>query len=144
MFCKCHDVVSSLMRRCINVMCPFGSVMKIRNRSINNKEYQFMLGLYVLCNIQKFSEHWSRNVRKRTFWNARRTKTQISLNIRAVWSESSLPVCINFASLVIQNAECACRSGPEAIRHFLCSTQLSMNFHLVIKIPKFKTFFMLN
>ena len=38
------------------------------------------------------------------------------------------------------------RSGPEVIKLFSCSTQLSMKFHLVIKvkIPKIKTFFMLN
>ena len=30
--------------------------------------------------------HVSRNVRKRTFWHVRPTKTQISLRIRAVWS----------------------------------------------------------
>ena len=32
----------------------------------------------------------SRNVRKRTFWHVLPTKIQISLRIRAVWSESSL------------------------------------------------------
>ena len=32
----------------------------------------------------------SRNVRKRTFWHVRPAKIQISLRIRAVWSESSL------------------------------------------------------
>ena len=34
----------------------------------------------------------------------RPTKTQISLRIRAVWLESWLSVCRNFASLAIQNA----------------------------------------
>ena len=32
----------------------------------------------------------SRNVRQRTFENVRTAKIQISLRIRAVWSESSL------------------------------------------------------
>ena len=32
----------------------------------------------------------SRNIRKRTFGNVRPAKIQISLRIRAVWSESSL------------------------------------------------------
>ena len=32
----------------------------------------------------------SRNVRKRTLWYMRPAKIQISLRIRAVWSESSL------------------------------------------------------
>ena len=45
-----------------------------------------------------------RKVRKRTFWNVRPTKTQISLRIRAVWSESSLSARRNFASLAIRNA----------------------------------------
>ena len=31
-----------------------------------------------------------RNVRKRTFWDVRAAKTQISLRMRAVWLESSL------------------------------------------------------
>ena len=44
------------------------------------------------------------NVRKRTFWHVRETKTQISLRIRAVWSESLLSAWRNFASLAIQNA----------------------------------------
>ena len=47
----------------------------------------------------------SRNVRKRTFWNVRPTKTQISLRIRAVWSESSLSTWRNVASLAIQKRE---------------------------------------
>ena len=40
----------------------------------------------------------SHDVRKRTFGHMRPTKTQISLRIRAVWSESSLPAWRNFAS----------------------------------------------
>ena len=43
-------------------------------------------------------------MRKRTFWHVRPTKTQISLRIRAVWSESSLSTLKNFASLAIQIA----------------------------------------
>ena len=42
------------------------------------------------------------NVRKRTFWYVRPTKTEISLRIRAVWSQSSLSAWKNFASLTIQ------------------------------------------
>ena len=48
--------------------------------------------------------HTSLYVRKRTFWYVRPTKTQISLRIRAVWSESSLSAWRNFASLAIQKA----------------------------------------
>ena len=46
----------------------------------------------------------SRNVRKRTFWHVRPTKTQISLRIRAVWLESSLSAWRNIVSLAIRNA----------------------------------------
>ena len=48
--------------------------------------------------------HLSQNVRKRALWHVRPMKTQISLRIRAVWLESSLPTWRNFASLDIQNA----------------------------------------
>ena len=41
---------------------------------------------------------------KRTFWHVRQKKTQISLRIRAVWSEFSLSIWRDFASLTIQNA----------------------------------------
>ena len=39
-----------------------------------------------------------------------------------------------------------CTIGPEVIKLFSCSTQLSMKFHLVIKIkiPTVKTVFMLS
>ena len=47
----------------------------------------------------------SNNVRKRTSSHVRPTKTQISLRIHAVWSESSLFAWRNFASLAIQNAQ---------------------------------------
>ena len=46
----------------------------------------------------------SRKVRKRTFWHVRRTKTQICLRIRSVWSEPSLSAWRNFAVMAIQNA----------------------------------------
>ena len=46
----------------------------------------------------------SRNVRQCTLEHVRQTKTQISLCIRAVWSESLLPALRNSASLAIQNA----------------------------------------
>ena len=44
----------------------------------------------------------SNNMRKGTFRYVRPTKTQISLRIRAVWLESSLPAWRNFAFLVIK------------------------------------------
>ena len=47
--------------------------------------------------------HTSLNVRNRTFWHVCPTKTQISLRIRAVWSESSLSTWRNSVSLDIKN-----------------------------------------
>ena len=46
----------------------------------------------------------SHNVRRRTSWYLRPTKTQIRLRFRAVWLESSLTEYRNFASLAIWNA----------------------------------------
>ena len=46
----------------------------------------------------------NRNVRNRTYWPVRPTKSQISLRIRAVWSESSPSAWSNFTILAIQNA----------------------------------------
>ena len=43
-------------------------------------------------------------MRKRTFEHELLMKAQISLRIGTVWSESSLSVGRNFASLAIQNA----------------------------------------
>ena len=54
--------------------------------------------------FQPCERHMSLPVRKRTFWHVRPTKTQISLRIRAVWSQSTLLAWRNFASLAIQNA----------------------------------------
>ena len=51
-----------------------------------------------------FNNHMDRNVRKRTVCDMRPTKTQISLLIRAVWSECSLSAWRNFTSVAIQNA----------------------------------------
>ena len=45
-------------------------------------------------------------VRNHTFWHVRPMKTQISLRIRAVWSESSLSAWRNLVSLAIRNALC--------------------------------------
>ena len=46
----------------------------------------------------------NRNGRKRTFWQVRLTKTQISLRIRAVWSEFSLSIWRDFACVAVQIA----------------------------------------
>ena len=47
---------------------------------------------------------WATATEKRTFWYERPIKTQISLNIRLVWSESLVSACRNMASLASQNA----------------------------------------
>ena len=49
--------------------------------------------------------HRNHNGRKRTFWHVHQATIQISLRIRAVWSESSLSHGRNFASLAI--SKCA-------------------------------------
>ena len=61
-----------------------------------------------LCNtrcykIFKYAYHLSQYVRKRTLWHVRSLKTQISLRIRAVWSESLLSAWRNFTSLAVRN-----------------------------------------
>ena len=60
--------------------------------------------LVILEHLATSSNNSSRNVRKRTFWHVRPPKTQISLCIRAVWSESSMFAWIHPASLSVQNA----------------------------------------
>ena len=50
------------------------------------------------------SDQMSRNVRKDTFLHVRPARTQISLRIRAVWSESSLFARRNVASFLPKNA----------------------------------------
>ena len=76
----------------------------------------------------------NRNVRKRTFWFVRPTKTQISLRMCTVWSVSPLPAWRNG---VLSYANCAkwrFRSGPEVIFFFSYSTQLSMKISLLINM----------
>ena len=58
----------------------------------------------IVYTISCLCHEMSRNERKHTFWHVRQTNTQISLRIRAVWSESSLSAWSNFASLAIRNA----------------------------------------
>ena len=96
-------------------------------------------------------------------------KIQLSWRICSDWSESSLAAfwIVKDATFHADWSDCldvqadlslcwthvrryiflCCSSGPELIKTFFsCSTQLSMNFHLIIKIkiPTVKTFFMLN
>ena len=54
--------------------------------------------------ITREQDKITRNVGKHTFRYVRPAMIQISLRIRAVWSESSLSAWRNFASLAIQNA----------------------------------------
>ena len=50
----------------------------------------------------KWRYYMNRNMRTRTFGHTHPTMTQISLRIRAVWSEFSLSASRNFASLTTQ------------------------------------------
>ena len=59
------------------------------------------LYMYELQTGIRITEPW--RGRKRTFWHVCPTKTQISLRIRTVWSESLLWAWRNIASLAIQN-----------------------------------------
>ena len=45
----------------------------------------------------------SRNVRKRTFEHVRPAKIQISLRIRAVWSESSLGTILDSQGCIVSS-----------------------------------------
>ena len=51
--------------------------------------------------LHRGMQYTSRDVRKRTIWHMRPTKTQISLRIRAVWLQSSFSASRNFKSLSI-------------------------------------------
>ena len=54
------------------------------------------------------------------FWHVRPTSTQISLRMRAVWSESSLSAWRNFASLAIQNASSDDSDQTARMRSLIC------------------------
>ena len=58
---------------------------------------------YCLQRLFLLFSHTSRHVIKHTFWHVLQMKTQISLGIHTVWSESSLSAWRNFAPLAIQN-----------------------------------------
>ena len=70
---------------------------------IQTKQTFYLLCVWSGFCICYWDRYMTRNVRKRTFWYVRETKTQISLRIRAVWLESSLSAWRNFPTLVIQN-----------------------------------------
>ena len=50
------------------------------------------------------NKYISRNVGKRTFFQVRQMKTQISLYIHVFWSQSSLSIKKSLASLAVLNA----------------------------------------
>ena len=78
--------------------------------------------------IKKYKKYMNRNVRKRNFLYVFLKKSQISLCIHAVWSESSLSACRNFESLAIPNA--SSKSSDEiAHMHKLILTHLSLASH---------------
>ena len=73
------------------------------------------------------TDKMSHAVRKPTFWNIHRTKTQISLCVRAVWLESSLSAWRKFApwlsqmcpvKILIRLRECAGWSETSQGEHF--------------------------
>ena len=68
---------------------------------INNNSSR--ISRLVIVRNDRQTKHLSHNVRKRTFWHMRPTKTQIRLSIRAVWSESSLSPWRHFVPLAIKN-----------------------------------------
>ena len=70
------------------------------------------------CTLFLLIHHqFNRYVRKHIFWHVRLRRSQISLRIRAVWSEFSLSPWINFAPFAIQNG--------------LRKTQINLRIHAV-------------
>ena len=67
--------------------------------------FQNSLDKRLKCRDMNQSDIGNHNGRKRTFWHVHQATIQISLRIRAVWSESSLSHGRNFASLAI--SKCA-------------------------------------
>ena len=77
-------VASTLIRRHFNVVCPLDWLLNwIWATTWENVLSWTRTFVYKIDRI-------NRNVRKRTFGHLHPTKTQISLRMRAVWSESSL------------------------------------------------------
>ena len=87
-------------------ICPAISVSVLAVLTTNNPDYRWVM----ICREPKSSlqlfcrQEMNLNVRQRIFWHVRPMRTQISLCIHAVWSESSLSAWRDFASLAIQNA----------------------------------------
>ena len=85
--------------------------------------------------------HMPCNVRKRSFWHVRPTRTKISLRIRAVWFESSLSALTNVASwlskislakVLIRLRECAVWSDSPLgahVRRYVFWRWCSINLH---------------
>ena len=116
-------VASTLIRRHFNVVCPLGYcqlrfsyactpllflsyVLLEINIFTNINFYTWFSYVIHMFFVWKFylSFYMSLNVRKCTIRHVSPAKTQISLHIRDVWSESSLSAWRNFASLAIENA----------------------------------------
>ena len=129
------DVASTLRRRCVYVMCPLGV-------------YEILLTLWycIYINIKRHFYTTSMiNVKHHVYTTSLVASTQR----QNAPSEDFRSDCAN--ALAYLNIRCVYMSeftfsGPKVIKLFSCSTQLSMKFHLVIKIKMLtiKTFFMLN
>ena len=76
------------------------------NQTMSHFQFRFVCAVIafisLLANLSM--NNLSGNVRKRTFWHVRPTKTLIRLRIRAVWLESSLSAWKSLASVPIENA----------------------------------------
>ena len=66
--------------------------------------FGFVMHRLIFSILYLWAKHLSRNVRKQTFRRVRRTKTQISLCVRAGWSEYLHSGARNFVLLAILNA----------------------------------------
>ena len=83
--------------------CTFGAYRERESSYLNAQTHSRVMDLSF-----RFKNHWllhdmKRKGRKRIFGHVLPTKNQISLRVRAGWSESSLSPRRNSASLTIQN-----------------------------------------
>ena len=68
-------------------------------KTIQTNTWHFPITAFVILYL-----HFNSNLRKRTFWHVRQKKTQITLRMRAAWSESSLSAWRNFVTSAIVKA----------------------------------------
>ena len=83
--------------------------MRLARRRDSNGHFRVWNSRIHKCELKYLSylQHWNnmcRNGRNCPLWRVRLAKIQISLRIRAAWSESYLSAWKNFASIAVQNA----------------------------------------